>query len=71
MKKYKQAGKTWKLKDRLMFEGTGGRYYEYSISAYRPVEKGEYFLSGAIPMAYKASNRISYSHLVVVPHENI
>lgn len=33
----------------------------------RPPKKGEYYVSGAIPMAYKARRDLTASYLVVVP----
>jgi hypothetical protein len=32
------------------------------IGEFRPPKKGEYYLSGAIPMAYKAPNDLSTSY---------
>lgn len=67
MKTYKQAGKTWKLPDKIHFDSIYKGKRDYAICAYRAVEKGEYFLSGAIVMAYKAPEHIKYSFLVVRP----
>jgi hypothetical protein len=57
------------LPEHLSFERLGRPGVRYT---WRPVEfrrpvKGEYYLSGAIPQAFKAPSDLSTAYMVVVP----
>jgi hypothetical protein len=53
----------------MRFEGLRNSSGEYEVLGFRPPKKGEFYLSGAKLMAYKAPNNLSYSFLVVKPIE--
>jgi len=59
-----------KLPEVMPFEGVNGRQTLDCYWRYRGVgcpKKGEYYVSGAIPMAYKAPNNLSRSFMIVEP----
>jgi hypothetical protein len=57
--------------ERVIFEGHGARgmTYRWERVDYRAPKKGEYYLSGALPMAYQARADFSpnFRYLVVKP----
>jgi len=55
--------KLGKIGDRTI----GGAKCFYRKIAVRSPKKGEYYVSGAVPMAYLAPNDLTGSYLVVVP----
>ena len=61
---YRQDGKKWTLPDVLYFERAFGGYYYYKIVGYREPKAGEYFVSGADPQAYLATNDLSTKYLI-------
>jgi hypothetical protein len=46
------------------------RMHTWKRIAFRAPKKGEYYVSGAIPAAYKAKNDLSTSFLIVEPLES-
>jgi hypothetical protein len=64
---YRQDGKKWTL-PAMIVDGTYsviGKSYDYEILGFRKPIKGEYFVSGAIPAAYKALNDLSTEYIVI------
>lgn len=59
------------LPERVIFEGYGARgmTYRWERVDYRAPKKGEYYFSGALPMAYQARADFSpnFRYLVVKP----
>ncbi len=51
------------------FEGLGD--YTFKVLHYLNPLKDDYFLSGAIPSAYKAPNRLSCSYWIVKPEKRV
>jgi len=49
---------------RVVFEGLKG-LHAYRVVGKRPPRKGEFYLSGAIPAAYKAPNDLTSTYVVV------
>lgn len=60
-------GKKWTLPEVLPFENTEfiTKHYFYFAVGFRCPKKGEYFVSGAKPQAYKATNDLSTKYLIV------
>ena len=50
----------------IEFEGLKGLYF-YDSPGFRAPKRGEFFLSGAIPQAYRARNDFSLTYLIVRP----
>jgi len=60
-------GKKWTLPEVVQFGDSSltSPHYTYEVVDYRPPLAGEYYLSGAIPQAYKAPNDLSTPYLIV------
>jgi hypothetical protein len=66
--KVKFDNKTWDLPSTLIFERDGtesrtSRFF-YKVIGFRAPKKGEWFVSGAIPYAYRAINDLSTKFLI-------
>jgi hypothetical protein len=55
------------LPSAVTFEGRTDGKYHYRQLGFRPPKKGEFYLSGAIVVAYLAPNDLSTSYQVVEP----
>ena len=55
----------WNLPTVLSFEGR--HYHFYEVLGYRSPKKGEWFISGATPDAYFASNDLTQEYLIAIP----
>lgn len=72
---HREQGLKWELPKLLAFESLDGKYRDafnpnhatYKVLGYREPKKGEYYVSGAKPMAYKAPNDLGLTYLVVEP----
>lgn len=58
-------GKKWRVPEVVKFEG-GLQMYYYRPVDFRPPKRGEFYLSGAIPEAYRAPNDLSGDSFVIV-----
>lgn len=57
---------------KINFEGCGTLgLHEYYVVAFRCPDKGEYYLSGAVPAAYKARQHLTTEYHIVVRKENV
>lgn len=54
------------LPEIIDFDGLSGKW-TWRLIERRPPKKGEYYLSGAIPTAYKAPNDLSTPYMVIIP----
>ena len=70
-KKVTRKGRTWELPTVLPFEGNEWRNWFYGIAGYRWPKPGEYYISGAIPMAYKAERALKQEYLIAIPLEKV
>lgn len=52
---------------RYPVDGCGPKFGAYAIKTgeFRPPKKGEYYLSGAFPVAYKAPNDLSIAYYIM------
>jgi hypothetical protein len=70
-KLYNQDGKTWRLPETVGFEMPSSPYgfqsRPYKVEGFRVPKSGEYYLSGAIPYAWKAPSNMGNAFLVVTP----
>jgi len=60
-------GKRWKLPEVLSFGNYEiiNNYFFYKAIGFRCPKKGEYFISGAKPRAYKAPNDLNTKYLII------
>lgn len=58
-------GKHFSAPSIVEFEGFEGSKFSYRYDTLRCPKQGEYYLSGAIPKAYKAPNDLSTEYLIV------
>lgn len=49
----------------VFFEGIGSHFYERG--PFRPPRKGEFFLSGAVVAAYRASHDMTSPYRIAIP----
>lgn len=63
---YREQGHKWDLPDKIsVSEGYPSKWFSYRVLGFRPPKKGEYYLSGAVPAAYKAPSDLLSVYLVI------
>jgi hypothetical protein len=60
--KYYDGKRTWNLPQVIFING---EFKFYKVIGFQNPKKGEWFLSGAIPEAYQATNDLSQEYLVI------